>query len=187
MAARVTQIAGEAVITPDDPRKVRVTQVAVEAIIAPDDPRYARATQVVIEAVVSRVYADPCENPWTIPTPDPYPTPGEGGPQYLYFEEIEPEYRSYLQEFPDLHVDANITAGKIRHFVFEYDGLSAADAQILDDHYALAKTAFSFQLTVPRTGEVITGVRYDSQDGFKIPNHKKVWVRSRSVRLVKYP
>ncbi len=107
--------------------------------------------------------------------------------QNLYFEELEPEYRSYSQEFADLHMEANIVAEKIRRFAFEYDGLSAADAQMLDDHYALAKTAFGFQLTVPRTGEVITGVRYDGKDGFKIPNHKKVWVRSRSVRLVRYP
>lgn len=167
--------------------EARITQEAIEVIVAPST-RNMRDTQVAVEVVVSPVYEHPCDHDWQVPIMDAYPTPGlMGGPQYLYFEEIEQEHRAFSQAFEDLHEDAAITASGIRRFAIEYEGLTQAEAKGLDDHYAEARTVFPFTITVPRTGEVVAGVRYEEKEGFKIPEPPKKWQQKRSVRLIKYP
>lgn len=183
MTIRVTQTNAEAFISPDDVA-ARVTQVAVEAWVTPITA--ARVTFVGFEAWVSDAYVDPCGNPWELPTVADYPLPPTG-PYPLFFHEDVPEFRTYGNEFADLRQEHAVNAQKIRRFTFTYDGLSPAEAAILDAHYESAKgEAFGFTVTLPRTLEVVQNVRY-APDGFKINEHEKAWSLPRTVTLIRYP
>lgn len=143
----------------------------------------ARVSQVVFLSITPRP-ATGCAAPWTIPTPTAFPFPSAGGPQYAYFEELEPAWGEFGHDFDDLTPAFNtIQSARIRRFAIEYDGLDEADAAVLDDHYDSTRGGLSFSITVPRTAEVITKVRYES---YSRSAHTRVWAQTRSIRLIKY-
>lgn len=111
-----------------------------------------------------------------------------GGPQYLKYHRFQPSYDEVTDEhiYDDggaSYVLYNDTAPII--FLFEYDGLLDDEAAILDNHRADAfGNAFGFQLTDPRTEEVIENVHYFEWD----EDHLLIeTVNRRSVRLIKRP
>lgn len=182
--ARVTQLATESIEQADN-QKARISQLAVESAEQADNQR-ARITQLCVEVV----HTGGCESitgcpaPWTPPTIDPYPVPDEGGPLYANFDEKGPEWGNFGQQFPDLNPAFNtLQSARIRSFTFEYDGLLEADADIIEDHFESTRGGLSFELTHPRTAEVLTGVRYAEQPQ---TDHRKSWARTFTVRLFKY-
>lgn len=125
-----------------------------------------------------------CSAPWTIPTPAAFPTHLNGGPRLEYFDEVEPDWGEHSQRFPDGNPVANtIQTTRIRRFAAEWQGLSAAEAAIVDAHWESTRGGLPFTLTHPYTTEVITGVRYES---FRRSPGPRVWSQNRSARLVKY-
>lgn len=161
---------------------IRVTQSVLEALTLSDNASI-RVTQCVLEVLVSPFST--CETAWTLPAPSAYPTVALSGPRPLYFDELEPDWGNYGKLFPDMTPNfSTLQSAKVRRFIFRYDGLSEAEAAILDDHYESTRGGLSFAFTQPRTSEALTGVRYE---GRPESNHTKVWSQSRVVRLVKYP
>lgn len=182
MALRTTQAAAEFLLEGDP--AARTTQVVAEFLVQPPIPT-CFTSQVVVEFLVQSAGAEGCELAWVMPTPNPYPTAANGGPIPVYFDEIRPEWGEFGREFADGNPAYNtIQTSRIRHFVFEYDGLDQAQAQVLDDHYNSTRGGLSFTLVHQRTGEIITGVRYE---GYSRGPHVRVWSQTRSVKLVKYP
>ncbi|MFZ9311167.1 MAG: hypothetical protein ACO24O_06675 [Arenimonas sp.] len=179
--ARVSQVAVEALVLPNP--AARVSQIAVEVLVVPPNPG-ARVSQVAVEVLIRRSTAEDCAQAWTFPAINPYPVPDSGGPQYIFFNEVAPDWGEFGREFPDGTPAHNtMQTASVRRFVFRYAGLSQADAAILDAHYESTRGAISFTLVHPRTDEVITGVRYEA---YSRGEHKRIWSQSRDVRLVKF-
>lgn len=180
--ALVTQAVAEPVMLPTSAQTL-VTQAVAEPVMLPASGQI-RVTQLAVEVVRPNDVAD-CALPWTFPTPGAYPTPGAGGPQYLYFDELPPDWGQFGQQFADGNPQfSTLQSDRIRRFVFDYGGLSEAEATQLDDHYETTHGAISFTLTHPRTAEVLSGVRYEE---YSRTPHFRVWSQSRSARLVRYP
>lgn len=179
---RLTQVSAEVLVLPNP--QVRLTQVSAEALIGPVEAM-VRLTQVSAEVLIqSSTSATPCADPWTFPEPNPFPFPSIGGPQYNYIEEMAGDWGEFGHDGPDGVPEYNtIQTSPIRRFNIEYEGLSQADARILDAHFTSTRGGIGFTVTLPRTGEVITNCRYES---YKINPHTKVWSQSRSVVIVKY-
>lgn len=199
MAILVTQASSEAVILPDAPA-LRVTQVAPEALLLPDAPflrmtqvvgeplilptnQRLRVTQCVGEVVVTN-QVNTCEESWTFPTVAAFPIPALSNIRYSYFDEVEPDWGNYGQLMGDGNpIYGTLQTAHIRYFIFEYTGLTAAEADTLDAHFESTRGALRFTLTHPRTAEVITGVRYES---YTRSPHRKSWIQERAARLVKF-
>lgn len=119
--------------------------------------------------------------------PTNYPTLDYGGPQWLRFYATEPEYAVVQGPlYADKGQDTFLSfTNPVRRWVFDYEGLTEVEAQILDDHFASAYgTHLGFAFTDPRTGTAYTGVKYER---YERPAHEKVWLQSRRVQLIKRP
>jgi hypothetical protein len=118
---------------------------------------------------------------------DNYPSPEFGGPPYLKFRELDSDWSIVTteQQMDDGSSDVNLEGDSpIRRWEFEYDGLTETQAAILDGHRAAAKgIAESFTFVNPRTGESLTGVKYESFE----TDHSKRWIQTRKVRLIRRP
>lgn len=124
-----------------------------------------------------------CAYSWTIPTPDALPLT-VGSTRHTYFDEIEGDWGEHGQAFPDGHPSfTTIQTSAIRHFLVEWDGLSAEDAATLDAHWESTRGGLSFSVTHPRTAEVITNCRYESYDRTE---HVRYWAQKRTARIVKF-
>ena len=145
----------------------------------------ARLTEIVFLGIANRPpIAESCAYDWTIPTPTAFPLPSVGGPQFTMFKEVTPQWSEFGQAFGDGKPwFGTIQTTRIRYFEVEWDGLSSADATTLDNHHNSTRGILSFTVTVPRTAEVITNVRYAS---YTRSSHTRYWSQSRSARLVKY-
>lgn len=77
----------------------------------------------------------------------------------------------------------------IKRWILVYDGLTAALAAILDAHMLTAKldesglSAFSFNYR-HRDTTLYSGVRYEK---YERPQHKRIWVQTRNITLIKFP
>lgn len=127
---------------------------------------------------------DSCSAPWVIPTPSAFPVPANGGPVVEYFAELEPDWNEFNQVFADGNAEAaTIQTAAVRRFRLEWDGLSEAEAAILDNHFDSTRGGLSFTLARPDVVETINGVRYEK---YERGQHRKVWSQSRAAVLVKY-
>lgn len=128
-----------------------------------------------------------------MPNPGAYPTPifygGPGGPEWSYYNPIEPQYPV------DEYVNQNGSIDRLlwddegqaaREFEFSYNGLlSEADAAILDGHYDDAAGSFyGFTFVEPRTGVTYLNVHY-AKDGFKRSHEEGALGRQRQIREVR--
>lgn len=122
-------------------------------------------------------------------SPGAYPTPANGGPQYLKFRQFQPDWEvvTDAHEYEDggrSWVAYNDSAPIF--FIFEYDGLDVADAEDLYGHFSDAGgQLFGFTLTNPRTETEFTDVHY-APDGWE-EDHTMVDINRVRIRLVKYP
>lgn len=123
-----------------------------------------------------------------------YPTPTQGGPQYLKYTKHRKDWKeiTVISVFEDRGVDTNSSADNMpQRWSFEYDGLTEDEVGTLDDWWDTHRLTGSFDLQEPRNepwsgtvGSTITGVKFeDYEDG----THDKVWINKRIVHLVKYP
>lgn len=125
-----------------------------------------------------------CSAPWTMPTPAAFPLPSNGGPRYAHFAEVEGDWGEDQSQFKDGYVrSVSLQPSATRFFDISWDGLSAAEAATLDAHWSSSRGGLAFSLTLPTTGEVVSGVRYAS---YSRANHRREWAQERSARLVKY-
>lgn len=180
---RVTQETMEVLLLPDS-AKVRVTQAVLEVLLDPMSTANLRATQFSLEALIlPSTSANPCADPWAFPSPNPFPFPLNGGPIYTAFEELAQDWGEHGGAFPDgVPLWNTIQTTPVRRWRIEYNGLDQTEADLLDDHFYSTRGGISFSMTVPRTSEALTGVRYES---YRSNGHQKIWAQSRSVILVK--
>ena len=123
-------------------------------------------------------------SPWTIPTPAALPLASSGGPRHSYFQETEADWNEIRSEFrTGGSLTRSLQSAPVRAFEIRWDGLSEAEALLLDTHWQSTSGGLPFTLIHPQTGEVITGVRYI---GYARSSHQRVWSQERSARLVKH-
>lgn len=182
MALRVTQSVIEVLVLPVP--NLRNTQSVIEVLINPVVEPNLRVTQSVVEVLIlPSTSSNPCADTWTLPAPNPFPLPANGGPQYKRFQEMKGDWGQFGGAFPDGNERFNtIQTARVRRFEIDYEGLDQAQAKVLDDHFYSTRGGISFTITHPRTGEIITGVRYES---YKYPEHRRVWAQQRSILLRK--
>lgn len=127
-----------------------------------------------------------CLGPWQFPSPGTFPLPPvAGAPIPVRFQETTPEWNEYGQQFADQSGRYNSrTAGAVRTFEVDWDGLDPAQVALLDNHYESTASGVSFVMTDPHTQELITGCRYLS---YTRGPHVRYWSQSRQARIIKYP
>lgn len=127
-----------------------------------------------------------CLGPWQFPSPGTFPLPPvAGAPIPVRFQETTPEWNEYGQQFADQSGRYNSrTAGAVRTFEVDWDGLDPAQVALLDAHYESTASGVSFVMTHPHTQELITGCRYLS---YTRGPHVRYWSQSRQARIIKYP
>lgn len=123
---------------------------------------------------------------WTFPAPStlPQPTSNPPGPLQSRFQEVVTDWQNYSQRFADQTLVGNSALNKpIRIFEIEWEGLSAAEAAMLDAHYDSTSGGISFAMTDPHTGEFLTNCRYAS---YSRGPHVKYWSQTRQATVIKY-
>lgn len=127
-----------------------------------------------------------------------YPTPlhsqtYDTGPIYLKYLRHPKDWKSVtvFSEFEDGGVDAleHANDAAIR-WEIEYNGLEDEDANILDEFFEVHRFSVPFTFIEPRDhpwtggeGNTYTDVYFEDYR----KDHDKVWIQSRSVRLVRRP
>jgi hypothetical protein len=126
-----------------------------------------------------------CEAAWQFPSPNALPLPPvAGAPIPVRFQEIAPAWNEYGHSFADQSSrHASKLSSPIRTFEIEWDGLSVAEAAILDAHYESTSSGVGFAMTSPHTQETILGCRYTS---YTRGPHVRYWSQSRQARIIKY-
>lgn len=130
--------------------------------------------------------------------PDIFPTPlhsqtYDTGPLYLKFLRHPKDWAAItvFSEFEDGGVDVLEHADDAPLiWDLEYDGLEDEDANILDEFWEAHRLSVPFTFIEPRDhpwtgieGNTYTDVYFESYER----DHSKVWIQSRSVRLVRRP
>jgi hypothetical protein len=126
-----------------------------------------------------------CTAAWTLPTPSALPQPPTvGAPVPVRFQEVTPNWETYTTKFADNTQRANTQLRQqIRMFEVEWDGLSEANAQMLDAHYDSTGGGLSFSIVYPHTGETVTGCRYAS---YTRSPHTRYWSQTRTATIIRY-
>lgn len=122
-----------------------------------------------------------------------YPNTSTVGQTYLRYLKRPPNYDdiTVVSKFEDQGADMLQTAASPPQiWELDYDGLTEAQAKVLDDHYASANGQYlGFQFVEPRnvpfttTGSTFTDVHYFSFE----KSHGKYWTQARKIVLIKRP
>ena len=122
-----------------------------------------------------------------------FPNTATVGQTYLKYFKHVPSYDEITidSKYEDGGKDYNTSADTPpQRWTLEYDGLTEAQAKVLDDHYASALgTVLGFSFTEPRnvpwttTGSTYTDVHYENYT----KNHTQVGIQSREIVLIKRP
>ena len=113
-------------------------------------------------------------------------------PRPLVFYEMPETFNVEFTEYDDKGRDFKLQSGGNgvkRWFIF-YDGLTSAEAAILDAHMLSAKldenglSANSFNFRDRDTTTLYSGVRYER---YERPAHKLKNIQTRTIQLVKFP
>lgn len=122
-----------------------------------------------------------------------YPTVAFGGPRPLKYFKRAKDYGkvTVVNEYEDGGASFNSSAADVpQEWMLFYDGLTEAQAAVLDAHYNLNQMATGFPFQEPRnepfttTGTTYTDVHYAE---YERPEHNKYTVQSRRVKLIKRP
>lgn len=120
------------------------------------------------------------------PAPQTYGGASPYGPFPVRFhsEVSEKQYKSEVYEYADGNADYLLWADvKTIIFYLEYEILTEADAATLDAHLASARGQhLGFSFYDWRASTMYTDVHYLS---YQRPPHKKKWIQSRSIQLIK--
>lgn len=122
-----------------------------------------------------------------------FPTQSLSGnnPQPLVWYQIPEEFQVGFTQYDDGGRDFKLQhgGGGIKRWSLTYDGLTEAQAAILDAHKDSAKingdglsaNGFNYR---DRDGTLYANVRYEK---YERPAHSKKWIQSRNIQLVKFP
>lgn len=122
----------------------------------------------------------------------PLPSVSAGNPTPLIWYQIQPEvFQVDFIEYDDGGRDLKLQngGGGIKSWFLFYDGLIAALAAILDAHMLTARlnneglSAFGFNYR-DRDGTLYANVHYQK---YERAQHKRIWVQSRTIQLIKFP
>lgn len=119
------------------------------------------------------------------------PSVSGSNPVPLYFELLPEEFVTGRTIYDDNGADFKLQHGGIgvKRWRLDYDGLTAAQAAILDAHLAAAfyspdeGSAFGFNFRDRDTAVLYSNVHYEKYE----KSHMKTWIQKRSVTLVKRP
>lgn len=123
----------------------------------------------------------------------PFPSVSGSNPAPLFFEMLQEEFVVSRTIYDDNGADYKLQAGGSgkKTWTFKYDGLTAAQAAILDSHLASAYyspddgSALGFNFRDYRTGTLYSNCHY-APGGYKI-SHVKIWSNGREVTIEKRP
>jgi hypothetical protein len=123
----------------------------------------------------------------------PFQSVSGSNPLPLFFEMQPERFVVGKTLYDDGGADYALQHGGTGHktWIVKYDGLTAAQAAILDAHVASAfysddeGSAWGFNMRDIRTAVLYTNVHY-APGGYKI-GHKKTWICSREIVLEKRP
>lgn len=108
------------------------------------------------------------------------------GPRPLKLIARAQDYAEKMLLFEDGSCEYNLPypCGR-RAFELTYDGLSTAEAQLLDDHFeeAEGKTK-TFLFYDHIAGRLYSDCRYES---YKVSQHKRFWSQGRQISIVRDP
>ena len=94
-----------------------------------------------------------------------------------------PDFKTTRFYFEDGGEDVNVRPCGPQRWVFVFEGLTEAQAAVLDAHYNLAKgRTNSFSFYDRRTGFTYSGVEYAA---FEVPAHQKQYIQTRNIQLVR--
>jgi hypothetical protein len=129
----------------------------------------------------------------------PLPSVTGSNPAPLFYEALPEEFVVGKTIYDDGGADFRLQAGGagVRRWILEYDGLTDAQAAILDAHLATtffspdegSAVGFNFRAHVPGTvwtdtsGTLYANVHYEKYE----KGHKKTWANKRTITLVKRP
>lgn len=127
-----------------------------------------------------------------MPAEFPLPSVSGSNPDPLVTYKLPIDYQVDFTEYDDGGRDFALRSGGtgIQRWYLFYDGMTAAEAAILDAWIETVKlgpdgmSAYSANFRDPDTATLYTGVRVESYDR---PVHKLKAVQTRTVMLVKYP
>jgi hypothetical protein len=125
-----------------------------------------------------------------MPSPAEFPLPSVSGsnPRYESCTQQAPDYQiGESPEYQDGGKDFNLDAATpTRRWALVYDGLTLAEAAILDAHFDSAYgEAFGFNFRDPKTTTLYSAVHYE-KDGYE-KSHTKDWLQRRVIKLIKRP
>lgn len=113
-------------------------------------------------------------------------------PRPLVFYQLPETFNVLSTEFDDLGRDTALSNGGngVKRWYLFYDGLTAAQAALLDSHMYSAKlngdglSAYGFNFRDRDTTTLYSNVHYQS---FERPAHKNKDIQTRTIVLVKFP
>jgi len=109
---------------------------------------------------------------------------GEDAPIPVRFQETVVDWGEFEQRFGTGFGQANtLQNNPVRRFEIDWDGLSPAQAALLDAHYERSHAGIPFTITNPHTGEVIPNCRYAA---YTRGDHVRYWIQSRAAVIVRY-
>ena len=111
-----------------------------------------------------------------------FPVPTNSGPAIINRQVADmTDYEVITYKFDDGGADVNVVPCGPRKWMLDYDGLSEAEAALLDNHYDLAKGRANDFTFLDREGVSHIGVMYESYDR---PKHTKYWAQARRIVLI---
>lgn len=106
-----------------------------------------------------------------------------GGPAAVKQMLLPPEFVTTIFKFEDGGEDVNVRPCGPQRWVLVYEGLTEAEAKILDDHFNLAKDGVNdFSFYYARAGASYSGVRYAS---YQVSPHVKYTILTRRIELIR--
>lgn len=131
----------------------------------------------------------------------PLPSVSGSNPIPLYFEMLPETFTVTKTVYDDGGADFALQSGGVgvKRWVIRYDGLTLAQAALIDAHVATAfysedegsAYGFNFRHHIPGTlwsdtsGTLYSAVHY-AAGGYK-KGHSKTWSQSREITLIKHP
>ena len=112
-----------------------------------------------------------------------FPTTDLGGPYPLKVVPFPDEYPVVDYEFEDGGYECNVSPCGVKRWQIIYEGLTGAQAAVLDDHFDEAKKDVNDFTYTTREGVVYTGCHYEE---YVTAKHKLLDIQARTLTIARY-